>query len=148
MSDRDFEIGGRAFKVSKIDAFKQFHIARRIGPILADLMPAMKSAKNGKFTSEAELAKLSEEQKMDLVTPFVQPIMTGLSKLSEADADAVLKGLLTAVEVQQQPTKNWARVVVGDQLMIQDLDLPTMMQLAGRAFMYNLAGFFAAAPGS
>lgn len=148
MSDRDFEVGGRAYKLSKLDAFKQFHIARRIGPILADLLPALKSANVGKFTDEKQLSSLSENEKMDLIAPFVGPIMTGLSKLSEEDADAVLYGLLAAVEIQQLPAKNWARMVVKEQLMIQDLDLPTMMQIAGRSFMYNLAGFFAAAPQS
>ena len=37
--DNDFEIGGRQFKLNKIDAIKQFHVARRVSPILGDLMP-------------------------------------------------------------------------------------------------------------
>lgn len=141
MSDRDFEIGGRKFKLCKIDAFKQFHIVRRIGPLLADLLPAMTSMS----TSVKNFEALSETDKFNQLAKFAGPLMTGLSKLSDADADLVLFGLLHAVEVQQA-AGNWARVSTGSMLMIQDMELPVLLQLAGRAFMFNLSGFFAALP--
>lgn len=140
MSDRDFEIGGRKFKLSKIDAFKQFHIVRRIGPLLSDLLPAMKDA--GKLKN---MDALSEEEKLDQVAKFAAPLMAGFSKLGDADADLVLYGLLNAVEVQQ-PAGNWAKVASGSMLMIQDFELPILLQLAGRAFVFNLSGFFTALP--
>lgn len=140
MSDRDFEIGSRKFKLSKIDAFKQFHIVRRIGPILSDLLPAMRDA--GKFKN---LDSLSEEDKLEQIAKFASPFMTGLSKLSDADADLVLFGLLSSVEMQQVQG-NWAKVATPTMLMMQDLELPVLLQIAGRAFMFNLSGFFGALP--
>lgn len=142
--DRDFEIGGRKFKLSKIDAFKQFHIVRRVGPILSDLIPAAQGA--GKFSSVGEVEKLTEEQKGELFAKLAQPVMNGLAKLSDADADTVLKGLLSAVEMQHAQTGSWIKVVQNDMVMVQDLELATLVQMAGRAFMFNLAGFFAALP--
>ncbi len=142
--DRDFEIGGRKFKLNKIDAFKQFHIVRRVGPILADLLPALKDAK--KFATAEAVESLSEEKKFEMVGEFAAPVMTGLSKLSETDANAVLMGLLASIEVQQPPLMNWAKIVQGDMVMIQDLELPVLIQLAGRAFMFNLSSFFGALP--
>lgn len=141
--DRDFEIGGKQFKLGKIDAFKQFHIVRRVGPILSDLIPAMKDA--GKFSTPEAVAQMTDADKADMFGRLAAPVMTGLAKLSDADADIVLKGLLAAVEVKQS-TGNWARVAQGDMVMIQDLELPVMLNIAGRAFMYNLSGFFAALP--
>lgn len=143
MAEKNFEIRGKKFQLSKIDAFKQFHIVRRIGPILADVLPAMKDAE--KFKDESALAGLSEKEKFDMVAGIAAPVMTGLSKLSDADAELVLYGLLSAVEVQQ-PTGNWAKVASNSMLMVQDLELPILMQLAGRAFVYNLSGFFAGLP--
>ena len=140
MSDRDFEIGSKKFKLCKIDAFKQFHIVRRIGPLLADLLPAMKDAQKLK-----SLDSLSESDKLDQLAKFAAPIMLGLSKLSDQDADLVLFGLLSSVEVQQ-PGGNWAKVSTQTMLMMQDLELPILLQIAGRAFMFNLAGFFAGLP--
>lgn len=138
MSDRDFEIGQKKFKLGKIDAFKQFHIVRRIGPILSELLPALKDVGKLKATEN-----LSEDEKLSQIATFATPVMQGLSKLSDADADFVLMGLLSSVETQQS-AGNWAFVAKSGMVMIQDLELPILLQLAGRAFMYNLSGFFGA----
>ncbi len=142
MGKQDFSIGDKQFKVRKLDAIKQFHILRRISPILEELLPALggisKSAKN--------IDSLNEDEKFDVIAKFVGPIMKGLSQLSDEDANLVLFGLLSAVEIQQQPAGNWTSVVVGSSLMIQNLELPALMQLASQAFMFNLSGFFSALP--
>lgn len=138
MSERDFEIGGRKFKLNKIDAFKQFHIVRRMAPLLADLLPAMKDAKS--ISESAD-----ESEKLDQLAKIAAPFMSGISKLTDVDADRVLFGLLSSVEVLQS-SGNWARVASDSMLMMQDLELPVLLQIAGRALMYNLSGFFAALP--
>lgn len=138
MSDRDFEIGTRKFKLNKMDAFKQFHIVRRIGPILADLLPALKDIKK---VSEGEN---SESDKLDQFARIATPLMTGLSKLSDEDSNKVLFGLLSSVEVQQG-MGNWAKISTDTALMMNDLELPVLLQAAGKAFMFNLSGFFAVA---
>lgn len=137
MSDREFSIGGRDFKLCKIDAFKQFHIVRRIGPILSDIIPSLGEAKK-------VIGKSTEEQ-LEAFAKIANPVMNGLSKLSDADSEMVLFNLLAAVEVKQA-TGNYAKVSNGSMLMIQDLELPVMLQLAGRALVYNLSGFFSALP--
>lgn len=141
MSERDFELGGKHFKLNKIDAFKQFHIVRRITPLLAELLPAMKNI--SKVNKNAE--SMSEEERLDQIAEFIGPIMNGLSKLSDEDSNRVLFGLLSSVEMQQS-SGGWARVSTDSMLMIQDLELPVLLQIAGRAFMYNLSGFFQGLP--
>lgn len=135
--ERAFSIGGKNFQLSKIDAVKQFHIVRRIGPILAKMLPAITSLQKSKTADDSK----NEE----MLVAFAGPVMEGLSTLSDSDADAVLFGLLQAVEVQQS-AGNWAKVCSGSILMIQDIELPILLQLAGRALMFNLSGFFAALP--
>lgn len=140
MSDRDFEIGTRKFKLNKINAFRQFHIVRRIGPILSELLPSMT-----KLQKVSGSTSLSETDKFDEFAKIAAPLMSGLSKLSDADADYVLFGLLASVEIQQV-SGNWAKVATESMLMIQDLELPMLLQIAGRAFGFNLAGFFGELP--
>ena len=140
MADRDFEIGTRKFKLNKINAFRQFHIVRRIGPILSDLLPSMTTMKKVSSSSE-----LSEMEKFDEFAKIAAPLMTGLSKLSDKDADYVLFGLLSSVEILQD-TGNWAKVATDSMLMMQDMELPVLLQIAGRAFAFNLAGFFGELP--
>lgn len=140
MSERDFSIGERNFKLSKIDALKQFHIVRRLAPLLGDLIPvAQKLQKMGEINVE----QLTEEQ-MAVFGPSVSKALELFSKLSDDDSEMVLKGLCAAVEIQQE--RNWARLVAGNAFMFQDLSLPVLLQCAGRAFLYNLGSFSNALP--
>lgn len=138
--DNSFDFGGRKFKLNKIDALKQFHIVRRIGPILTDLLPVMKGITQASNSEEQPI-----ESQLENAGKFLGPIMNGLSKLSDSDSELVLHGLLHSVEVQQA-AGNWAKISTGSMLMIQDMELPVLLQIAGRAFMFNLSGFFAGLP--
>jgi hypothetical protein len=136
--DPKFQIGTRDFSLIKLDAFKQFHIVRRVGPILTQILPHLSALKDVKDAA-------GDAEKMAQLSELATPILDGLSKLSDADADYVLHGLLAAVQVKQAHG-NWATIYANGGMMINDLELPILMQCAGRAFVYNLAGFFAALP--
>lgn len=141
MSDRDFEINGLKFKLNNMDAFKQFHIAKKIAPILSELIPSIGSIKQ---VAQSQ-GEMGESEKLDEIAKIASPLLSGFSKLSDADADKVLLGLLSSVEMQQT-AGNWAKISTESMLMIQDLPLPVMLQAAGRAFAFNIAGFFGALP--
>lgn len=135
MIENSFQIGDRQFKVSKINAMRQYHIVRRIAPILGDMLPAMKEV------SKKKSENLSEDQKLEQAADIFAPIMHGISKLSDKDSEFVLYGLLAAVEMKQSEG-NWAKLSNGDMLMFDNLELPVLLQAAGRSFMYNMTGFF------
>lgn len=138
MTERDFQINGKNYKLNKIDAMSQFHIVRMISPIMGDLMPAMKNVT--KVTSSEEM---SESEKFNAIAEIGAPILNGISKLSKKDSEYVLFGLLASVEMQQEHG-NWARMASEAGLLFQNIELPVMLQAAGRAFAYNMSGFFAA----
>lgn len=140
-SERDFQAGGREFKLNKIDAFKQFHVVRRLGPLLGEIIPA--AQKIAKLNSKTDQ---SEEEKFDQIAMLARPLMDGFAKLSDEDANRVLLTLLEAVEIKQPSSNSWARIARDGNMMIQDLELPLMLQCAARAFGYNLQSFFALAP--
>lgn len=136
--ENQFEVGGRKFQLNKINAFKQFHIVRRLGPVLSELLPVLSEAQR------LSIDALSETEKLDQIAKVMSPVMLGLSKLSDSDSDKVLYGLLSSVQIQQ--SVGWAWVATDSMLMIQDMDLPLLLQIAGRAFMFNLSGFFTILP--
>jgi hypothetical protein len=142
-NEREFSIGEHTFQLNKLNAFKQFHVVRRIAPILGKLgnvLPEL--AKAAKKVS----AEQSVDQKIEEMAKFVEPIMNGLSSLSDADSEFVLLGLLSSVEVHQKQFNNWAKMATDKGLMFENFELPILLQCAGRAFMYNLSGFFASLP--
>jgi len=140
MTEREFEISGKKFKLNKIDAFRQFHIVRRLGPILGDIIPVAQKLKS--FDEKG----MSEDDKLEHFAKLLAPIMNGISKLSDADANLVLLGLCSSVEIHQPESNNWAKVATSDVLSFSNLSLPVLLQIAGRAFAFNLADFFALAP--
>lgn len=137
--EKNFELGGIKFQLGKLDAFKQFHVVRRVGPLLSEIVTAAKDIGSVKIDG------MTEEQKLDHFSKLAAPFMNGLSKLSDADSDYVLLRLLSVVEVNQEKFGTWAKVAVDDRIMIE-LELPVMLGCAGRALMYNLSGFFASLP--
>lgn len=138
--DNDFELGERKFKLRKLNAFKQFHIVRRIAPVLADILPAIGSLQKISSTD----SKKSETEKFEESAIVLTPILKGFSKLSDQDSEFLLFGLLSSVEVQTGAV--WSKVATENMLMMQDLELPALLQIAGRAFMFNLSGFFSVLP--
>lgn len=140
MDDRSFKISGLEFKLNKVDAFKQFHIVRRIGPLLTDLLTAMQSIGGVKVDN------LTEVQKLEHFAKLAEPLMLGLSKLSDNDSEYVLFRLLASVEVFQPEFKSWARIATDSAVIMGTLELPMLLQIAGRALVYNLSGFFALIP--
>lgn len=137
MNERDFTIGQRQFQLSKIDPFKQFHIVRRLGPILGDIIPVAQKIKAIQVDGEK-----SQEQMLNEIGMLAKPLMKGFSELSDDDANLILFGLCSSVSMHQEQFKTWAKISDGKRLMFEDLDLSELLQIAGRAFMYNLSGFF------
>jgi hypothetical protein len=144
MSAESFEINGRKFKLNKVDAMQQFHIARRIGPLLSEILPVM--GKIAKQMSNGAMETMTEEQKFDEMSKAAAPFMNGLSKLSDQDSEFVLFRLLNSVEVHQPEYNSWARVASHAGIAMQDIDLPILLQAAGRALFFNLSGFLASGP--
>ena len=137
----DFEINGRKFKLNKINALIQFHIVRRIGPLLTDLMTVLGQIKSKNVDG------LDEEAKLQEFARIANPIMLGLSKLSDADSEYVLFRLLSAVEIHQDQFNIWTKVATPDNgIVMQDLEFPILIQAATRSLMFNLKGFFSLLP--
>lgn len=144
MSDRDFQVNGITFRLSKIDAIRQFHIVRRMAPMLKEFLPVLMELKAAGSKKSSEM---TEAETFDHIVKLAGPFMEGLGKLTDADSDKVLFSLLSSVEMQQKEFGgNWARVAKDSMLMFSDMELPLLLNLAGRAFAHNLQGFFTVLP--
>ncbi len=135
-----FELAGREFQIGRMDLFKQFHVGRKVAPILARMAAAGKDFMALSGTKDVGDEKLSEAEKLQATVALVQPIAEGLSELDDKDSEFVLMNLLAAVEIKQGD--HWAKLATPTTLMFQDMELPVLLQLAGRVFAENLGGFF------
>ncbi len=127
----EFEINGQKYRAGKMDAFKQFHVSRRIAPIIPTLIPVfVKLSQDGSLLSDfAGLA--------DVLAPFAD----GLSNLSDEASEYVIASCLSVV--QREQGKNWAAVwsTSGNVCMFDDMDLSVMIQIVIRVIQESLGPF-------
>ena len=122
----ELELDGHTYRVGKLDARAQFHIVRRLAPVLGELAPALQGGKGG----------------LDAL-PL---IATAVAKLSDADADYCIFGLLKVVSRKQPNGLGWGPVATENLLMYDDIGMTQMLKLAWEALTFNMSGFFAALP--
>lgn len=122
----ELELDGHTYRVGKLDARAQFHIVRRLAPVLGELAPALQGGKGG--------------------LDALPPIATAVAKLSDADADYCIFGLLKVVSRKQPNGLGWGPVSTENLLMYDDIGMTQMLKLAWEALAFNMSGFFAALP--
>jgi hypothetical protein len=115
------EVGGQKYRIGRIDARKQFHVARRLAPLLAGM--------SGVPDKSAGFAA------------FLGPLTDALSGMSDEDVDYVLDVCLGVCQ-RIQPNGHPAPVMVRGGLMFEDIDMGQMIQLAVKVIQENLGGFF------
>lgn len=120
-------VDGQTYCIGALDARSQFHIARRLAPLLGELAP---------------IAARADMSAMDALPPLAN----ALAKLSDEDADYCIFGLLKVVKRKQVNGLGWGPVCAGSTLAYHDISMPAMLQLAWHVASANLAGFFAALP--
>jgi hypothetical protein len=113
----DFSINGSEYRSGKLDAKKQFHLARRLGPVLAKL-PGV---------AESEIFSAVAEE---------------IAGMSDENCDYILDTCMSVVKRQQGDA--WAPIFNARAGVMQfdDIDMATMLQIARHVIEENLAGFF------
>jgi len=117
--DETIELNGETYKFGKMPVKVQFHVARRLAPLLAGMSGGSAAGFMGILGSMAE----------------------ALSRMTDEDTDYVLDKCMTVCHRKQG--ERWAPMTnSAGHLMFQDIDLQTMMRLAVGAIQYNLGAFF------
>lgn len=129
----EFEMAGVQYRIGKLDAFKQFHVSRKIAPLIPTLVPVfVKLSQSGKLTDD--LSSLSE---------VLQPFADGIAAMSDNDAEYVLGTCLSVVRRKSGDT--WAPIWHSDKsvCMFDDIDMGGMISIAVRVIQESLGPFIA-----
>jgi hypothetical protein len=126
-------INGVEYVTGKLDAFKQFHITRRLTPVMLALAGAADT-----------VAALLTGQGIPDVTSL-QPMTEVIAGMSDADAEYVLHACMAVC--QRSAGQGWQNVFApGGGMLFDDIDMMVMLQLAIAVMRENLGNFFAALP--
>lgn len=145
----EITLNGTRYSSVRLDAFKQFHIARRLAPVVLSL--GMGAALMGKFkeANASATPKTEAEAAQDDLTALAtagKPIADVLAAMSDADSEYVLKLCLGAVSREQAGTGFAPLLNSAGTLLFSDLGLVQMLQLAHAVVMENLGNFMPAPP--
>ena len=121
---KEFQVGTHTYLAQKMNAKQQFHVARRVLPLLA-------SAGNG-------------ESVMDKLRGAAE----ALSEISDKDADYVIDHCLAVVKRKMAEGRGWAPIwsTGADKLMFEDISMMEMLQITGEVLAFNLGNFSDALP--
>jgi hypothetical protein len=131
MENLQFTINGETYQAVKLDAFKQFHLSRKIAPVIPTLFPVF-----------VEISKQSDlAANMDKLALMLQPFADALANLSDEHSEYVLKTCLSAV--RRQVGDKWMPVWSDAQkvCMFDDMDLGVMVQVSMNVIQDSLGGF-------
>lgn len=129
------ELNGQEYSLGRMSAMQQFHVSRRIAPLIPTLIPVFLKLKGKARVSEG--GKISDDALAE-IAEALQPLVDGLAQLKDEDAEYVIGACLSVVQ-RRQPT-GWARVWNGA-LMFDDMDLATILPLAVQVITANLGPF-------
>lgn len=135
----ELPIEGETYRIGKLDAFKQFHITRRLAPILFALGQGMSSLAPEKQVTEGAEQVVQAGAEEAIFKAF-RPIADVLAKMSDEDTEYVLAQCLNVCSKQQG--SGWAPVRVAGRLMFEDMSMQVMMRLTVATIQENLGNFF------
>jgi hypothetical protein len=145
----DIRIGGKPekFRTGRLNARQQFHVARRLGPILVARLQGMAAMTKMLGLPTAEGAQEAAEPAPEALVPedvmaagFI-PAATALARMPDADADFVLTTCLGVCSRMQG--SQWAPVQASNgKMMFEDIGMQEMMQLVNAVVKENLGDFF------
>lgn len=123
----EFTIGEQHYRTAKLDTFRQFHVSRKLLPVLSGLF-----GKAGMAGAEGQVD----------VTSIIEGVSTTLAGMPDADCEYVLQACL-AVTARQQGNA-WARVWDSNSrtLMFDDIDMSVMLQITVKVVQESLGNFF------
>lgn len=146
----EITLNGVRYSSVKLDVFKQFHIARRLAPVVlslgmgAALMMKFKEA-NTSATPKAEGAEAQDD--LIALASAGKPIADVLAAMSDTDSEYVLKLCLGSVSREITGGVGWGPLLnSAGSVMYNDLGLVQMLQLAHAVVMENLGNFMPAPP--
>jgi hypothetical protein len=153
----EIEIGQTRYRVNRMNVFDQAHVARKVAPIVFSMgrgyaaalskipertpqpPPEYTDGNGGNGVTEADFEQPDQQEiaeQNEILFETLGPIADVLSKMSDEDVDYVLKKCLTVC--QKYTGTGWAPLMRNGNLMFDDLDLATLMQLTMEVVQDNL----------
>ena len=143
----ELEIGGNTYRINSMPAMTQFHVMRKLGPVLPGIVPVLAQAAAAlpQADGQEDGGAMTTVDGVAAIAMAAQPLLDGLASMADADAEYVINHCLSAVMRRVSGGKSWTAVSRDGVTMFDDIDQMTSMQIVWAALRENYTGFFRAA---
>ena len=131
----EIELQGHTYQIGRLAAMDQFHVARRLAPVIASM-----------GLTVAALAAAGKAVKDDTsIMSILGPVADVVARMSDEDTSMIIHKCLSVVK-RLQSDNRYAPIQQGDLLRFNDIEMPTMLRLTVEVVKENLGGFFPQLP--
>ena len=143
----ELEIGGNAYRINSMSAMTQFHVMRKLGPVLPGIVPVLAQAAAAlpQADGQEDGSAMTTVDGVAAIAMVASPLLDGLAAMADADAEYVINHCLSAVMRRDPGGKSWNAVSRDGVTMFDDIDLMTSMQIVWAVLRENYTSFFRAA---
>jgi hypothetical protein len=136
---KEVEIGELRFQLSPLNAKDQFHLFRRVAPLMAGLGEGFSSI-------AAETGRDEDSISDGQVVKIMSPLFKVLSEMSDAECDYIIDKCMSRVRMFNG--QQWAPIFVAGRLQYENvIDMSIMMRLTVETLQHNgIVSFFSDAP--
>ena len=126
--NNELEVDGKLYHIGKLNALQQFHVSRRLAPVLAAVGITLQSLAQAKAGKQGDF------------TAAIGPAADVMAKMTDEEANYILFTCLSVVGRKDGDRR--MMVCTRDGLMqYQDMDMPVMLRLVVAVLMENLGNF-------
>ncbi|KAA8563205.1 hypothetical protein FX985_03273 [Pseudomonas extremaustralis] len=145
----EFDLGADTYRIGKLNAFQQFHLSRKVAPVIPTLIPVFLKLKGSAKELAAAVAAGAENDAagkplsgdLEGLASLMQPFADGIANMPDETAEFILCTCLGVVQRKQGDT--WFPVWNASKnvCMFDDLDLGVMLKLSVRVITESLGPF-------
>ncbi|AVG77951.1 phage tail assembly chaperone [Pantoea ananatis] len=139
----EFQIKGIDYRTSKLSVFDQLKVSRKLLPVLAGLLAEYGSIRD--MVPKKGGTDADPESYSAIFEKVLPKVADQLAALSEEDTNAIIFPCLAVVS-RRQDKNSWVPVARQNELMFDDIDLLSMLQMVGRVVGDSLGNFLPALP--
>ncbi|WP_287497789.1 phage tail assembly chaperone [Pandoraea sp. CB10b_02] len=128
----DLEIKGNTYRIGKLSAMAQFHVSRKVAPLLPPLVALWEQALKAEKPLQDSLTEIAE---------FSVPFLDGLSKLPDEQLEYVIAECMAVVTRREGSASFPVWSAAARAPMYEDIDMAVMLQLTARVIADSLGPF-------
>ena len=131
-------IGEHDYTIGRLNALDQFHVSRKIAPIVPTLMPIISEVAKGDLSKTIESIELGDNNELGSLEPLAQalePFMEAFAKMPEDDVNYIIHKCLSVVK------RGSSIVCRGQSIMFDDLDMGQILPLVVAVIRVSLGNF-------